>query len=94
MPEPTDKQREEIAEVARILDEQRRNWLFTSSSSEVVVEQRTLTELYNERPTWLTDTHAKLDQAVFAAYGWAADLSDKDVLERLVALNLERSGQA
>jgi hypothetical protein len=33
----------------------------------------------------------KLDEAVFAAYGWKSDLSDEEILERLLALNLERS---
>jgi hypothetical protein len=31
-----------------------------------------------------------LDTAVAAAYGWPADLSDNDILVRLVALNQER----
>jgi len=53
--------------------------------------KRTLTNLYNERPTWLANAHAKLDAAVFAAYGWPADLSDEQLLEKLLALNLERA---
>lgn len=53
---------------------------------------RTLTQLYNERPTWLDNTHRKLDEAVFAAYGWPSDLSDDDILARLLALNLKRAG--
>ena len=52
---------------------------------------RTLTQLYNERPTWLDNAHRKLDAAVFAAYGWPADLSDDDILAQLLALNLERA---
>jgi type II restriction/modification system DNA methylase subunit YeeA len=52
---------------------------------------RTLTKLYNERPTWLDLAHKKLDAAVAAAYGWPADLSDDSLLERLLALNLERA---
>ena len=52
---------------------------------------RTLTQLYNERPTWLDNAHRKLDAAVFAAYGWPADLSDDDILAGLLALNLERA---
>lgn len=34
--------------------------------------------------------HKKLDEAVFAAYGWSSDLSDEEILEKLLALNLER----
>jgi len=54
--------------------------------------KRTLTNLYNERPTWLDLAHKRLDEAVFAAYGWPADLTDDDLLARLLALNLERAG--
>jgi type II restriction/modification system DNA methylase subunit YeeA len=57
------------------------------------LKKRTLTNLYNERPAWLAHAHAKLDAAVAAAYGWAADLSDEEILERLLALNLERAAE-
>jgi type II restriction/modification system DNA methylase subunit YeeA len=57
------------------------------------LKKRTLTNLYNERPAWLAHAHAKLDAAVAAAYGWPADLSDEEILERLLALNLERSAE-
>ena len=53
---------------------------------------RTLTNLYNQRPTWLDLAHRRLDEAVFAAYGWPCDLTDEQILERLLALNLERAG--
>ena len=52
---------------------------------------RTLTNLYNQRPTWLANLHATLDAAVFAAYGWPPDIGDDEMLERLLALNLERA---
>jgi type II restriction/modification system DNA methylase subunit YeeA len=55
------------------------------------LKKRTLTNLYNERPAWLDLAHKKLDAAVAAAYGWPADLSDEQILERLLALNLERA---
>ncbi len=55
------------------------------------LKKRTLTNLYNQRPTWLTQAHAKLDAAVFAAYGWPPTLSDEDLLARLLELNLARS---
>ncbi len=35
--------------------------------------------------------HEKLDEAVFAAYGWDPAISDEELLERLLKLNLERS---
>ena len=46
----------------------------------------------NQRPTWLANAHADLDVAVFAAYGWPADFPDAEILDRLLALNLERAG--
>jgi len=47
---------------------------------------------YKERPTWLDLAHRKLDEAVFAAYGWAPSLSDDALLARLLDLNLQRAG--
>jgi hypothetical protein len=47
---------------------------------------RTLTNLYNQRPTWLDLAHRQLNAAVFAAYGWEADLADEEILKRLLAL--------
>ena len=57
------------------------------------LKKRTLTNLYNERPAWLDNAHKKLDAAVAAAYGWPADLSDEQILEKLLALNLERAAE-
>jgi hypothetical protein len=34
------------------------------------LKRRTLTNLYNQRPAWLTNLHWELDEAVAAAYGW------------------------
>lgn len=56
-----------------------------------VLKTRTLTNLYNERPTWLDMAHKALDAAVAAAYGWPADLTDDEILERLFALNQQRA---
>jgi type II restriction/modification system DNA methylase subunit YeeA len=52
--------------------------------------KRTLTNLYNERPAWLANAHAKLDAAVAAGYGFPLDLTDDQILERLLALNRQR----
>jgi hypothetical protein len=41
----------------------------------------------------LRQLHDELDRAVFAAYGWPADLTDEQILERLVALNAERAAE-
>jgi hypothetical protein len=39
----------------------------------------------------LRQIHDELDAAVAEAYGWPADLSDEEILRRLVALNAERA---
>jgi len=59
----------------------------------VKLKDRTLTKLYNERPAWLDLAHKKLDAAVAAAYGFPADLTDEQILEKLLALNLERAAE-
>ena len=41
----------------------------------------------------LRSLHQKLDAAVAQAYGWPEDLSDADILERLVALNHARAAE-
>jgi hypothetical protein len=60
----------------------------------VNLKARTLTNLYNQRPTWVALAHEKLDAAVFAAYGWDPSMSDDQLLESLLALNLERAAAA
>ncbi len=55
------------------------------------MKKRTLTNLYNQRPAWLENAHRKLDEAVLAAYGWSADLSDEEILAKLLDLNLQRA---
>jgi len=57
------------------------------------LKKRTLTNLYNARPTWLAMAHRDLDAAVAAAYGWPSGLSDEAVLERLFALNQGRAAE-
>ena len=97
-PEPTDEQRVAIATAAEELNQLRENWrnpvdMFGNPALNAdQLRRRTLTNLYNEYPTWLANAHAVLDAAVAAAYGWPADLADGEVLERLLELNLERAG--
>lgn len=58
------------------------------------LKQRTLTNLYNSNPAWLTLAHETLDKAVAAAYGWndyVPDWTDAEILRRLLALNKLRS---
>ena len=79
-----------IAEAARSLVQQRDAWLNPPVADDATRKQRTLTNLYNQRPDWLSAAHHTLDAAVFAAYGWPHDLSDEEVLARLLGLNLAR----
>ena len=93
-PRPTEEQREAIGAAAAELNSLREGWLNPPRVSAAELRKRTLTNLYNQRPTWLDNIHARLDAAVADAYGWPADLADGQVLERLLALNLERAGAA
>ena len=90
LPDPTPEQRARVGEAARRLVELRDGWLNPPGLAPADLAKRTLTNLYNQRPTWLANAHADLDAAVLAAYGWPADLTDAAILERLLALNLER----
>ena len=91
--EPADDPRvEAIAAAARELVALRERWLNPEGASERELKGRTLTNLYNARPTWLDLAHRRLDAAVLAAYGWPADVGGEALLERLLALNLGRGG--
>jgi type II restriction/modification system DNA methylase subunit YeeA len=87
-----------IAEAAKELVKQRDQWLNPPKAEPEVLAKRTLTNLYNDRANgkcaWLENAHRKLDEAVFAAYGWPASLTDEEILERLLALNQARAAQA
>ncbi len=93
-PHPTGEQRAEIEVAAKELDERRQAWLKPEGASEADLKKRTLTNLYNQRPTWLLHAHARLDRAVWNAYGWddpdPAAVPEDEILARLLALNLER----
>jgi hypothetical protein len=62
-----------------------------SEAAAAELKKRTLTNLYNARPQWLSDAHRDLDAAVAAAYGWPADISEEDALAKLLELNLSRA---
>jgi hypothetical protein len=90
-PRPTDAQRAAIAEAARSLDRLRTGWLNPPGLTDADLAKRTLTNLYNARPTWLAQAHERLDAAVLDAYGWPADIDHEELLARLRALNLARA---
>ena len=98
-PQPDDAQRAAIAQAAERLNELREGWLNPVDAdgnpalNAKDLKKCTLTNLYNQRPSWLANAHAALDAAVADAYGWPANLSEAEILERLLALNLERSEQ-
>ena len=96
----TSEQQEHSAQIgaaAVSLNAARTQWLKPDDAPAELVQERTMTDLYNDsekdpRPKWLTNRHQAIDEAVAAAYGWPADLSDDEILARLLALNLERTG--
>jgi type II restriction/modification system DNA methylase subunit YeeA len=96
--EPTDDPVvQAIAQAAKELVEKRDAWLNPPGLDERELKKRTLTNLYNARPTWLDLAHRKLNTAVLAAYGWSDLMTDDGIadeetlLSRLLALNLERA---
>jgi hypothetical protein len=61
----------------------RQSAIMAAAAKDPNLKKRTLTNLYNERPTWLKLAHRKLDEAVLAAYaaigpdgGWSPDWAD------------------
>lgn len=61
-----------------------------ASGSGEVLEGRER-EIYDQGQIGLLkDLHDQIDAATAEAYGWPVDLSDEEILERLVALNRER----
>lgn len=70
--------------------------VIAKASFEAELKKRTLTNLYNQRPTWLDNAHKTLDAAVANAYGWqdyTPEMPDDEILRRLLKLNLERAAQ-
>jgi hypothetical protein len=58
----------------------------TLTAKEKVIHEQGLVSI-------LKQLHDDLDTAVFEAYGWPANLTDEEILERLVALNAERAAE-
>jgi len=51
----------------------------------------TTKHIHNKLPTWFDLAHKALDDAVLDAYAWPHDITDDQILEHLLALNLERA---
>jgi hypothetical protein len=93
-PFPQGPSAEALAEVeaaARSLSELREGWLNPPDAMTEQLCKRTLTKLYNQRPTWLEQAHERLDRAVYRAYGWSHPLAADEVLTRLLEMNLAES---
>jgi hypothetical protein len=82
-----------IANAAKMLAEKRDCWLNPPSISPQEAKKRTLTNLYNQKPSWLSDVHCELDNAVLTAYGWPQNLTEDEMLNHLLSLNAERSAK-
>ncbi len=61
----------------------RHSAVMAAAARDALLKKRTLTNLYNERPTWLRLAHEQLDRAVLAAYaatdsdgGWSQDWAE------------------
>ena len=96
-PKPSDPQKSEIEKWAKYLDDVRRGLLASDSKATLTGIYNKLVELRNNRDTSspvypLLIAHEKLDAAVAAAYGWAWPLTEEEILEKLLGLNLEHSG--
>jgi hypothetical protein len=64
---------DDFADVARVSGEEARRLIRQSAidaaaAKDPRLKKRTLTNLYNQRPTWLRLAHKALDEAVLAAY--------------------------
>jgi hypothetical protein len=104
-PDATDEQKQTIRELAERLDTHRKrqqelhpglgltdmyNVLEKLQSGDTLTtKEKTIHE--KGLVSVLRQLHDELDTAVANAYGWPADLSDEEILERLVALNAERA---
>jgi hypothetical protein len=91
-PHPDAEGRDAIAVAARRLVELRDGWLNPPDAGDEELAGHTLTALYNDPPTWLTNAQTTLDRAVLVAYGLPADVGSGQILAHLLALNLERAG--
>ncbi|MFT5196506.1 MAG: hypothetical protein ACI85U_003542, partial [Candidatus Promineifilaceae bacterium] len=106
-PNTTDEQKARIRELAEQLDSHRKRQQAQHLKLGLTDMYNVLEKLRAEEPlsdkekviheqglvSILKQIHDDLDAAVFEAYGWPYDLTDEEILERLVALNAERAAE-
>ena len=106
-PDATDAQRERIRDLAEQLDAHRKERLAEHPELTITKLYNVLEKVRARAPLTdaerdvhtkglvgvLREIHDDLDGAVLEAYGWPVDLSDEEVLERLVQLNRERAAE-
>jgi flagellar motor protein MotB len=106
-PEVTETQKQQIRELGEKLDAHRKKVQAQNPDVTITGMYNLLEKLRNQQPftdadrkyndkalvSTLKQIHDELDKAVFAAYGWNANLTDNEILEKLVALNAERANE-
>ncbi|MEP7377885.1 MAG: DNA methyltransferase, partial [Chitinophagaceae bacterium] len=106
-PEVNNDQRQLIRTIAEQLDRHRKRQQALHSTSTItdmynVLEKVRIGEKLNAKEqkiheqgliNILLQLHHELDDAVAAAYGWPANLTNEEILEKLVALNKERAAE-
>jgi len=106
-PGTTHEQKQRIREIAESLDAHRKRQQAQHSRLTITEMYNVLASLRAGEPlnprerviheqglvSVLKGLHDDLDKAVCDAYGWAHDVSDDEILERLVALNHERAAE-
>jgi type II restriction/modification system DNA methylase subunit YeeA len=104
-PNPTPEQKQKIRELGEKLDAHRKQVQAQHPHVTITGMYNLLEKLragqpftdkdrdYNNKAlvSTLKQIHDELDIAVLDAYGWHHDISDEEILERLVALNAERA---
>lgn len=106
-PDPTPEQKQKIRELGERLDTHRKQVQAAHPDITITGMYNLLEKLragtpftdadrdYNNKAlvSTLKQIHDELDAAVLDAYGWPHDITDEQILERLVALNAERAAE-
>jgi hypothetical protein len=106
-PDASDAQKDAIGDIGERLDEHRKNRQAQHPDLAMTEMYNVLSRLRADTPltpkekviheqglvSVLRQLHDQLDAAVFEAYGLAPAVSDQDIIERLVALNAERTAE-